>query len=197
MKENKIRYAIIAVLFVLLSAGIIFGVQSGTLCGFGINSIAVLCPLGSLLAMIAARTLIPRAVINLVIVLVLVFVLGRAFCGWICPTTLWNKIKAYFAPKKKAAAGAQAREEAARAIGQAEIDRVMAEAKAACGEGCASCGAGGCPAKRKALDSRHAVLGGAILSTAIFGFPVFCLVCPIGLSFATIVLLLASSASAT
>jgi ferredoxin-type protein NapH len=31
------------------------------------------------------------------------------------------------------------------------------------------------------------VLGGALLSTAIFGFPVFCLVCPIGLIFATLI----------
>ena len=36
------------------------------------------------------------------------------------------------------------------------------------------------------LDSRHAVLGGALLSSALFGFPVFCLVCPVGLSFATL-----------
>ena len=33
------------------------------------------------------------------------------------------------------------------------------------------------------------MLGGALLSTFIFGFPVFCLVCPIGLTFATILLL--------
>lgn len=32
---------------------------------------------------------------------------------------------------------------------------------------------------------RYYVLGGALLSSALFGFPVFCLVCPIGLIFAT------------
>ena len=37
------------------------------------------------------------------------------------------------------------------------------------------------------LDSRHAVLVGALASTAVFGFPVFCLICPIGLSFATLI----------
>ena len=37
-----------------------------------------------------------------------------------------------------------------------------------------------------AADSRNWVLGGALLSTAVFGFPVFCLVCPIGLTFATV-----------
>ena len=194
MEGNKIRYIVIAVLFALFAAGILFGVQGGTLCGFGVDSIAILCPVGALLTMIAARTLIPRALVSLVLILALVFLVGRAFCGWVCPVTLWNRVKAFFTPKAKAAEELAARDEANRAIGRTEIDREMAKIKAemgeACGEGCASCASAGCPGKRKALDSRHAVLGGAILSTAIFGFPVFCLVCPVGLSFATVVLLL-------
>ena len=195
MKENKVRYIVIAVLFVLLSAGIIVGAESGTICGFGIDSIAVLCPVGALLTMIASRTLVPRVVISFVLALVAIFLLGRAFCGWLCPVSLWERIRQFFAPKKKVAEAFRNAEEANRAIGQAEIDRSMAEIKAAMkeacgGEGCTSCASTSCAAKRKALDSRHAVLGGAILSTAIFGFPVFCLVCPIGLTFATIFLVI-------
>lgn len=34
---------------------------------------------------------------------------------------------------------------------------------------------------------RNWVLGGALLSTAVFGFPVFCLICPVGLTFATLI----------
>lgn len=52
---------------------------------------------------------------------------------------------------------------------------------------CASCASGCSSASRPALDSRHVVLGGSLLTAAIFGFPVFCLVCPIGLTFATII----------
>ena len=37
------------------------------------------------------------------------------------------------------------------------------------------------------FDSRHIVLLGALGSAAVFGIPVFCLVCPIGLAFATII----------
>ena len=33
-------------------------------------------------------------------------------------------------------------------------------------------------------------MGGSLLSAAVFGFPVFCLICPIGLTFATIVLVM-------
>lgn len=37
------------------------------------------------------------------------------------------------------------------------------------------------------LDTRHATLMGALGATAVLGFPVFCLVCPIGLTFATFI----------
>jgi ferredoxin-type protein NapH len=39
------------------------------------------------------------------------------------------------------------------------------------------------------LDSRHIVLGGSLLSAAVFGFPVFCLVCPVGLTFASLLVI--------
>ncbi|MDR3037484.1 MAG: 4Fe-4S binding protein, partial [Coriobacteriales bacterium] len=45
-------------------------------------------------------------------------------------------------------------------------------------------------AKRVKLDSRHAILGGSLLSALVFGFPVFCLVCPVGLTFATILIVM-------
>lgn len=40
------------------------------------------------------------------------------------------------------------------------------------------------------LDSRHAILAAAIVSTLLVGFPVFCLVCPIGLTFALVLLIM-------
>lgn len=37
------------------------------------------------------------------------------------------------------------------------------------------------------IDASYYILGGALGSTALFGFPVFCLICPVGLTFAVIV----------
>ena len=37
---------------------------------------------------------------------------------------------------------------------------------------------------RSRVDGRHVVLAGSLASAAVCGFPVFCLVCPIGLTFA-------------
>lgn len=46
---------------------------------------------------------------------------------------------------------------------------------------------GPAPRRRFSLDSRHLVLLGALASALVFGFPVFCLICPIGLTFGTVV----------
>lgn len=75
--------------------------------------------------------------------------------------------------------------------GERTIAALTEDEKALLANSCSSAGEGkscsSCAEKRAKLDSRHMVLGGALLSTAIFGFPVFCLVCPVGLVFATIV----------
>ena len=64
------------------------------------------------------------------------------------------------------------------------LEDIVVSADGAYSHDCGSCSS--CKGVRAKLDSRHYVLGGALLSTAVFGFPVFCLVCPIGLTFATV-----------
>ena len=65
-------------------------------------------------------------------------------------------------------------------------DSAETNACASCGAGCALSPVGG---KRDGMqvDSRHAVLAGTLVSAAVFGFPVFCLICPVGLTFATLI----------
>lgn len=175
MSSNKLRTIIAAVVFIVLSVGLVAGVSMGTLSGFGWDTFAVLCPLGALATMISTHTIIPRAVISLIALALIVFVVGRAFCGWLCPVPLVGRIRDFFRTPKKRAALKQAKQDDMLNIAKRELD---------CGHACESCGT--CAEKRAKFDSRHAVLGGALLSTAIFGFPVFCLVCPVGLTFATV-----------
>ena len=186
MKFKNASTAVAAVAFAALAFCLIVGVAAGTWCGFGANDIAVLCPVGALLSMVAAKTLVPRAVISVVVTVALVLLLGRLFCGWACPVTLGRRVKEFFKPVKKRERETEALAQANQALAAEEIAALK---EASSGHDCAACGA--CHAKRNApLDSRHAVLGGALLTTAVFGFPVFCLICPIGLTFATIVLVM-------
>ena len=197
MNSNKLRTIVAAAIFVVLSVGLIAGVSMGTLSGFGWETFSALCPLGALATMIATKTVVPRAVVSIVIMAVLVLAVGRAFCGWVCPVPLLDRVRGFFRSPKKRTALEQAKRSEMLGIAKSELGEAAASperakrvegsptaADGAYSHDCGSCSS--CKGVRAKLDSRHYVLGGALLSTAIFGFPVFCLVCPIGLTFGTV-----------
>ena len=205
MNAKRLRIIIPLAVTGLVAVGFATHVGVGTLSAIGWQDISLLCPLGALLTMIATKTMIPRAVVSLLIAVVLIVLLARAFCGWICPVPVVSKIRGLFSRKTSntdmtgtgvLAAGENPLVQAAATAGATEADDAATPAVsplsadeqatlAGCGskKGCSSCAE-----KRAALDSRHVILGGSLLSAAVFGFPVFCLICPIGLTFATIVL---------
>lgn len=184
--SKKLRIAIPIIVMAVLAVAYALHLPLGSLSNFGWETISVLCPLGALTTMLASKTLIPHALISLVIAVIAILLLGRAFCGWICPTPVLSRLRYAFTSKSKLKAkeDVQANDgekKPAEKIELTDADRALL--KSAC-RGHGSC------ASKGALDSRHLVLGGTLLSAAIFGFPVFCLICPIGLTFATIVLLM-------
>ena len=185
--SKKLRIAIPIIVMAVLAVAYALHLPLGSLSNFGWETISVLCPLGALTTMLASKTLIPHALISLVIAVVAILLLGRAFCGWICPTPVLSRLRYAFTSKSKLKAKeeeAAAQDNAGQSSDKIELtDADRALLKSAC-RGHGSC------ASKGTLDSRHLVLGGTLLSAAIFGFPVFCLICPIGLTFATIVLLM-------
>ena len=211
-KISRARTIVLLVVFLSIVAGLILGNGWGTLSSLGVGAIAYLCPLGALETVIAGHSPVLRGVISLVCVLAVVALLGRTFCAWVCPVP---PLRHFFRPNAgKGKAGDADREvegtSAARSAGASCVEAADAEASAvrplsaeeaaslsaACGSqaahSCASCSSCGLPpvgGTRDGLqiDSRHGVLVGALLSSALFGFPVFCLICPVGLSIAVVV----------
>lgn len=199
---------------VLLVAAVAFvaNVPVGNLSAAGWGAISLICPIGALSSLLASKTFVPQVVISLVIVVLLIVLFGRAFCGWLCSVPVMQRVLGVHPDDAKAKNGKKAKRAshkpaAAQAPTPAAVEAALAEpvvlaaseaaeadVPAKRSDGCASgaCGScGGCAEQRaKALDTRHWVLGGSLLSAAIFGFPVFCLVCPVGLTFATIFLVI-------
>ena len=102
MKLSKIRTIVAAVVFCVLAICLVAGISMGTLSGFGWDAFSALCPLGAFTTMLATKTMVPRAVFSIIIMALLVFVFGRAFCGWICPVPVLDKVRAFFrSPKKR------------------------------------------------------------------------------------------------
>lgn len=172
MKRNAKLLRTLSALAVvaLVCLGLALHTGTGTPSAWGIYDIAALCPLGAVEAAVAGKTVVPPMLIALVIGVLLVVVFGRAFCAWGCPVPLLRRLFGLKSPEEK------------RAKREARVGRAARAGKP---------GALDLPNRERGglADSRNWVLGGTVLSAAVFGFPVFCLICPVGLTFATIVAL--------
>lgn len=172
---TRLRRALPALVLLACSVAFVAMVPLGNISAFGWESISAICPVGALATLLASKTLVPRVLISLLIAVTLIVLFGRAFCSWVCSVPLVQRL-----------------------LGLRDGDRESSRKKGvtgSCGGGAGGCGSSaGCAScaqvRGKALDTRHWVLGGSLLSAAVFGFPVFCLVCPIGLTFAAIYLVL-------
>ena len=169
MKARTLRTIVTFAVLVLVAIGYFTAWGIGNLSGFGWDAFSVLCPLGYLESLVAGKTFVPRAFISFVVILVLIVVFGRVFCAWICPMpTLQRLIPGVRRRKRK-------------------VDVQVVQGASAC-EPTVDKPAG--KVRRVRFDSRFGVLLGALASAAIFGFPVFCLICPVGLTFATVLLIM-------
>lgn len=167
MRSSTLRALVALAVFAVVGVGLAVSTGFGTPSSFGFDQIAAICPLGALETLLGTWSFVPRLAIALAAIIVAVLVFGKAFCSWVCPVP---HVKNVFSGRKSREREKGERHEAAEFALENwregnEVERANA-----------------------GLDSRHAVLGGALLSTAVFGFPVFCLVCPVGLSFATFIL---------
>lgn len=193
MNENKTktyRLRMIAMLAVVavVAVGYFAAGGIGNLCGIGFESITLLCPLGALLAMVAEKTAIPAAVMSVLAVLAICIVLGKVFCSWVCPVHFLSGSKRR---KELRACATNTRKDGETGGNNAPEDAgALTEQEKAALSGCSSCAAPCGKSRGVKIDSRHGILAAALGSTLVFGFPVFCLVCPVGLTFATVLLVM-------
>ena len=185
VKKPLARRVAVGAVFLAACAAIVLNVGgTGALSSFGWESIASICPLGALESMLAAKLLVPQALVFLLIVVAAAVVLGKFFCSWVCPVpSIRSCFDAVRRNVPRIASTKTKREDGSEAAGLHAV-RPAPRRAGSCGA-CASCS----KEPRAALDSRHIVLGGTLLSAAVFGFPVVCLVCPVGLTFASIIAL--------
>ena len=190
----RLRFIVMIAVLALVAVGYFTAFGIGNVCGIGFDSITLLCPLGSLLSMIAGKTAIPMAVVSIVAVFVICVLLGKAFCSWVCPVHFLSKLKPGKKAGKKAAAdeAAEAGEAAAdvASAGGAPAPLTESERKLLGKKGCGLCEHPCGKSKGIKLDSRHGILAAALVTTGIFGFPVFCIICPVGLTFISVMLIM-------
>lgn len=168
-KNGKSRWAIargvcIGAVLVLGVISAIFHTGTGTLSNMGIGYVAYVCPLGALESLFGQFAFVPRALIALVAVAAVTLLVGKSFCSWVCPVPPLRRF-----------------------LGGRRVEKADAEERAEAGSIAAKNYEEGVEPSHGKVDSRHIVLCGALGTTAIFGFPAFCFICPIGLTFAIVV----------
>jgi len=171
VRTARVVTASVVILVILLGAA--FKTGYGNICSFGIWRISFTCPLGFLQMALASRNLLPQLWVSVALVVLLVILLGRFFCAWVCPAPLLRDVF-------RGQGGVNA--ERKRRDGKDAAVSLRAHSSADPG--------GTLELSPKGTIwvsySRYAILGGALLSSFLFGFPVFCLVCPIGLFFGSL-----------
>lgn len=258
MKSENARLITELLVFAVVAAGLVFNTGIGTLCSIGIDAVATICPLGALGVALAGKAVSLRGIVCFIIAVVVLLVVGRAGCAWLCPVPL---VRRMFGGKKSVAKNysdakdeqkecqAQKDEALEKLIVENEKTQVSVDhsspfssgggaldsglnpsspsakdtsadsatlaqrvesrqiseefaqiiAEACSSHGCAGCSNTTCGEQKKkehevhrrfktsSHDSRLAVLVGALASTVVVGFPVFCLICPVGLTIGTFI----------
>lgn len=169
IKWLRVATASLVLVIILWSTACKYGL--GTVCSLNIAGVPFTCPLGFLEAALASRNLLPQLWLGVGLVLLSVVLFGRFFCAWVCPTALLRQI---FGTRPVASPLAK-RQSNNHSIAANHASSTRGELANAIQ-----------PEKPWSAYSGVAVLGGALLSSLMFGFPVFCVICPVGLVFGSI-----------
>jgi ferredoxin-type protein NapH len=196
--------------FILVLLSLAFDTGFGTPSAIGVGEFFLLCPLGGVEAMLASKTFLPMAVLSLALVLMLAALFGRAWCAWGCPA---SGIRSLFGRKLHTGTRYQ------RAVSDGKKGEPPPALQSEDREAPINCktrenrekririrerdlnvfGFNRCFPREKSVpkrfymlfreDKRLLVLVGVLTVSFAVGLPVFCLVCPIGLSFGTVIAL--------
>ena len=123
----------------ILLAGVGYGAATNNVWG----TLCAICPVGMLEVSLAGKILVPDVLAVIAFGALAAVILGKVFCAWGCPTTLFNNKQGEMPAAEHTREGTE----------------------------------------DASLLSGFGILGAALLSTFIVGFPVFCLICPVGLVF--------------
>lgn len=151
---NKMRYLRIGI-----ASAVLLAIFACTFAHVPIGTLCALCPVGFAELSIASGSVPWELLPGVLILLAVVFLLGRVFCSWVCPTSL---LKNVFGGKKPHGL-----------TGQTGV----------C-SGCSSANPNE-SRTRNSLLAQGIVLAVLLIVSFLVHFPVFCLFCPIGLVFGT------------
>lgn len=158
MRIKWLRIATAAIALAVVLWGAMSKTGVGTASSLNIAGIPFTCPLGYLESALASRNLLPQLWLGVGLVLLSVVLFGRFFCAWVCPTALLRQL-----------------------FGTRPTLNYLRQQNQA-----SELWDNGKPEKSWSGYSGFGILSGALISSFLFGFPVFCVICPVGLVYGSL-----------
>lgn len=177
---HRARIATLLAVFAAVIVSLAFDTGLGTPSSFGIGEFFLLCPLGGLEALLASKALIPVTLISLAVVCAGALLFGRAWCAWGCPAPV---IRRFFKREPRFEGLGSGEGPNACAAGHPREALPRAEG---CSAAAAARGLWRSRAAHIGRDPRTWTLAAVLIAALLAGFPLFCLVCPVGLTFGTV-----------
>lgn len=186
MKKFSLLRTLTLCLFLLaVVSGVIWHTGWGTLSSFGIGAIAQICPIGALESAFASKSPTLNVLICLAVFAAVIVLFGRFFCGWLCPVPPLRKL---FGTEPKSIEAKETRDNELQAcIRTQKNDTETSVKESVIHEAADSSKQSAIRAENLQKQGPFFVLAAALVSSAVFSFPVFCLICPVGLTFALII----------
>ena len=172
---RTLRLTSMAVVAIIIMIGAVKSAGTGSFSAFGVENISAICPLGYLETTFASRDVMPHLLISFLVIAILTALLGRVFCGWVCPIPLVRKLLINKIDEGQSASTNDSSQDGS----PQPVLKEDEAAEVACSQEEGS-------AVKKNSSSGLIILGVTLGTSAICGFPVFCLICPLGLVFATL-----------
>jgi len=85
----------------LIAIGPWFGFANGSICTLTVGGVTLSCPLGFLQGSAGANAILIGIVGSIAIPILIALLVGRVFCGWICPASLGFELSRNFRASRK------------------------------------------------------------------------------------------------
>jgi len=161
---RAIRNVIRVLLIVLLVLSAVYGYEflrlefiRGTFCHLTIDTFSASCPLGFIQLCLSTSSLAYSLLISSLFFIVISLIFGRVFCGWICPVGFVNEalhyLKARLLRRRRSGMGSTGPASSSVPLGTRSFDRSV----------------------------KYIFLASVIVVSVLLRYPVFCLICPLGI----------------
>jgi len=139
-----VRLSLPVLVLMVVASGPVLQIARGSICTISLGLITLTCPLGFIQTSLASSSIVLGLVVPTATIVAATILLGRVFCGWICPA---GNVMQHFGDVGRS-----------RYLPGLRLTSFFQQ-----------------------NSTRIVLLGSTLVASAVLRYPVFCVVCPVGI----------------